>query len=218
MNFRYPYGFSDYHFDEINEPWNDALWNNDQKFLLTAVDKEIKRELNDISKISESFSKKASKGAKVMMKKEDKICLSVDNYSYVTVENIKIPKANKVVIVQFSDGTEEKAVCDENDVFDLKTAISICIMKKLAGGSSNYHKILDTAVELYNDRLVKEEEEKAEQNRIKARKAKNIEKKAKRVAKKREEQIEMQKEAYLRAMNEKACGKHTEMEPVGDNI
>ena len=36
---------------------------------------------------------------------------------------------NKAVIVEFTDGTEEKAVVHEGDVFDLERAVEICVLK-----------------------------------------------------------------------------------------
>ena len=111
-----------------------------------------------------------------------------------------------VVIVEFTDGTSEKAVLHPCDEFSVEQGISICITKKLVGGSSIYNKLIDRAikVKINNDaeKTKKEQEEEAR----KERKKKNDEKKARRKVAKREEYIETQKEAYIRALREVGMG------------
>lgn len=139
---------------------------------------------------------------------------------YVSSTNInpKIVDVNmivpdKVVEVAFLDGTKEKSVCKEPDVFSLEQAISICIAKKIMGGSSKYNKAVKFGIKVYEDKLKKEANEKTEQERIEKRRAKRIankerrakilkEKEAARLIKEKEYMIEIQKEAYLRAMKE----------------
>lgn len=114
---------------------------------------------------------------------------------------------NKVVIVTFADGTTEKALLSKNDVFSLEQGISICITKKIlqdkcGAGSSMYNKIIKRALNVIKSKEAKskailEEKKKREQAEHKAR-----EKRAKQEKAKRERQIEIQKEAYLRAMRE----------------
>lgn len=53
--------------------------------------------------------------------------------------NIIVP--NKVVEVTFTDGSKQKSVCKEPDVFNLEQAISICITKQIMGGSSKYNRL-----------------------------------------------------------------------------
>ena len=121
----------------------------------------------------------------------------------------------KVVIVEFADGTTEKAVAGKFDTFNFEQGISICITKKLismkakgADQSSTaiYNKIINHALKVYdaaraefNAELTKKSAEEKRQRKIAEKKAK---KKAKREAAEREKQIEIQKEAYLRAMKE----------------
>ena len=113
----------------------------------------------------------------------------------------------------FADETKEKSVCREPDVFSLESAISICISKKVMGGSSAYNNAVKRGMKVYEDKQKKEAAEKAEQERIekkrvkrlaykKRRDAKRIEEENQRKKKEREEQIEIQREAYLRAMKE----------------
>lgn len=122
----------------------------------------------------------------------------------VTDVNILVP--NKVVEVTFLDGTKEKSVCREPDVFSLETAISICISKKIMGGSSAYNNAVKRGMKVYKDKLKKEAAEKSKQESIEAKRKKRLAYKerrdARRVEEAKERQIEIQKEAYLRAMKE----------------
>lgn len=124
--------------------------------------------------------------------------------------NIIVP--NKVVEVTFADGTKEKSVCREPDTFSLESAISICISKKIMGGSSAYNNAVKRAMKVYEDKQKREVAEKAEQERIEKKRAKRLaykerravkraEEEKQRKAKEREEQIAIQTEAYLRAMD-----------------
>lgn len=115
-----------------------------------------------------------------------------------------------VVFVDFADGTSEKAVLHPDDTFSLEQGISICITKKLFSmitggfGHSVYNKIINRGVAVY-ERSVKAAEDEAkrretEEKRLANANAKIARKKAKRAAKKREYEIELRKEAYIRAM------------------
>jgi hypothetical protein len=118
--------------------------------------------------------------------------------------NIIVPK--KVVEVTFADGTKQKSVCQEPDVFSLETAISICLLKKIMGGSSAYNNAVKRGVKVYENKLKKIEEDKAEQERIAKKRTKREAYKARRVAKReateKEKAIAIQTEAYIRAMEE----------------
>lgn len=122
----------------------------------------------------------------------------------VNIKDVNILVKDKVVEVTFADGTKQKAVCDEHDKFDLETAISICISKKLFGGSGNYNKAVKAGMKIYNDKLKKIEEDKKLQELIEKKRAKRRARKQKRAeaiaAQKREEAIAIQTEAYIRAM------------------
>lgn len=122
----------------------------------------------------------------------------------VIIKDVNILVPNKVVEVTFADGIKEKAVCREPDVFSLETAIAICISKKIMGGSSAYNNAVKRGVKVYEDKLKEAELAKAEHERIEKKRAKRLaykeKKTAKRKAQEREEKIEIQKEAYIRAM------------------
>lgn len=134
------------------------------------------------------------------------------------ISSIKVIN-NKVVIMKFEDGTVEKAVTNDNDTFNLEQGISICLTKRLLddkqcdGGSSLYNKLVKHALEIYQkniDKEKKEAEEKAEQE--KEERAAQAEREARRIIKEEkqkikekedmEKQINIYKEAYLRAMKE----------------
>lgn len=117
--------------------------------------------------------------------------------------NILVP--NKVVEVTFMDGDKQKAVCQEPDVFSLEQAISICLTKHLLGGSGAYNKAVKNGIKVYQDKQKDEVAAKAEEERIAKRRAKKAAYMKRKAEKKREEQIEIQKEAYVRAME--AIGK-----------
>ena len=113
---------------------------------------------------------------------------------------------NCVVIVEFTDGTSEKAVLHPEDHFSVEQGISICIVKKLVGGSSIYNKLIDRAVKVMINNDAERTKKQIEEEARKERKKKNDEKKARRKAAKREEYIETQKEAYIRALREVGMG------------
>lgn len=119
---------------------------------------------------------------------------------------------DKCVEVLFTDGTTERATVCGGDTYSLEQGISICITKKLISmkcdseGSAIYNKIIKNALRVYKDNRNKEEMAQREIERIEVKieklKAKSAAKRAKRLQAQREEQIEIQKEAYLRAMRE----------------
>lgn len=113
---------------------------------------------------------------------------------------------NHVVIVEFVDGTTEKAVLHPSDQFSVEQGISICITKRLVGGSSIYNKLIDRAVKvMINNDAERTKKAKAEDERKEYNKRRN-ERKARRKSERREEQIELQKEAYVRALRELGIG------------
>lgn len=113
---------------------------------------------------------------------------------------------NCVVIVEFTDDTSEKAVLHPCDEFSVEQGISICITKKFVGGSSIYNKLIDRAIKVMINNDAEKTKREQEDEARKERKKKNDEKKARRKAAKREEYIETQKEAYVRALREVGMG------------
>ena len=120
--------------------------------------------------------------------------------------DVKMKVKNKVVEVAFADFTKEKAVCIEPDVFDMERAIATCVAKKAMGGSGAYNKAVRKGLKVWEKRLKKQEFDKAEKERIEKKRAKlkayKQRRRERKEAEEKERQIEIQKEAYIRAMKE----------------
>lgn len=111
---------------------------------------------------------------------------------------------NRVVAVDFADGTREKAVLDPSDTYIneqnfTEQGISICIAKKLAGGSSIYNKLIDYALRVMKKNEKAKAKAEAEEKARKEKAKKLAKKKEKRRATKKEEQIKIMAEALKRA-------------------
>ena len=117
----------------------------------------------------------------------------IRNKKSVEISDVKILSPNKVVQVVFADGTSEKAVCDKEDTFSLETGITVCIAKKLLGGTKEYNKTIRNALKAM-ERKEKDRKDREERNkRIELKRQKEVEKR-------RERKIKIQEEAYYRAM------------------
>ena len=108
---------------------------------------------------------------------------------------------NHVVIVEFVDGTSEKAVLHPDDKFSIEQGISICITKRLVGGSAIYNKLVSRALKINKRNRLAEAKEEQEKVIRKERAKKYAEKKAARRAAKREEYINVIAEAIARGIN-----------------
>ena len=117
------------------------------------------------------------------------------------------------VIMDWADGVKTKAICEKSDRdnFNLDFGLTICMAKKMidfmkSRGMLDVNETYMKAIDSYHKLLKKKEVSKnAEKERIKAeneakQKARQDEARKKREA--REREIEIQKEAYLRAMKE----------------
>ena len=114
---------------------------------------------------------------------------------------------DRVVKMTFIDGTYTKAVCSENDNFDLDVGITICAMKRLLGTNSDnatraYNRFIDSVHSVMEKNTLKELAEEARKAKEKSKKRKAELKRAARKLKVREEQIDIQKQAILRAQKE----------------
>lgn len=124
----------------------------------------------------------------------------------VEITNIEILN-DRVVKVTFDDESFTKSVCQENDIFDLDVGITVCLMKKMlddgkGNGTRIYNDIIRDAHKLIND---KENEKIKKQMEEEKRKKKAHKAAMKRQAKKmkaKEEAIDIQKQAFIRAMQE----------------
>lgn len=114
---------------------------------------------------------------------------------------------DRVIKVTFTDGTYTKAVCSENDNFDLDMGITICAMKRLLGTSSEnatreYNRFIDSVHSVMEKNTLKELAEEAKKAKEKSKKRKAELKRAAKKLKAREEQIDIQKQAIIRAQKE----------------
>lgn len=102
-----------------------------------------------------------------------------NNIPNMKIKDIEIVVPNKVVKVIFEDETFEKAVCHEDDVFSLETAITICLAKHAIGGSSKYNNSINKAIKNYTRKCEKIAEEKDKIAKMEAKRKKNHLKKLK---------------------------------------
>lgn len=107
---------------------------------------------------------------------------------------------DRVVIVKFADGTQEKAVLYPDDKFTVEQGISICLAKKLMGGSSIYNKVVEYALDIVDKKDQAQKKKIADEAVAKENAAKAAKKRAERKAQKREEYIKTQAEIMARAM------------------
>ena len=119
------------------------------------------------------------------------------------IKNYKVCDNNgiKTLVVDFEDGTKERAVCCAEDEFELARGIEVCVMKHIFG-RDNYKAMLKTAMRQVKAIDKAEEEAKKEKEMIKAKKASAARKKAHYKANKRKKRVAEMKEAYLTAMRE----------------
>lgn len=114
---------------------------------------------------------------------------------------------DRAIKMTFIDGTFTKAVCSENDIFNLDVGITICAMKRLLGTNSDnatkqYNKFINYVHDVMdrNEKIKYAEEAQKEKEKAKKRKAEL--KKAAKKLKAKEEQIDIQKQAIIRAHQE----------------
>lgn len=94
---------------------------------------------------------------------------------------------DKVTIVTFTDGTQEKAICREGDTFSIETGVTICIMKRIL--RLMFKEFGDkSGTNLYNN-MLREALKKKDAFKIEKEKAKEKEKR-KRAAKQRVRELE----------------------------
>lgn len=118
------------------------------------------------------------------------------------IKDVKVYQ--NTVIVIFADNTKTKAVLDPEDNYSLEQGISICITKKLLGedGSNIYNKLIKRALNVIKKNKNAAEADEKKKAEEKAKKKAAAERNKKKKLKKKEEAIEIQKEAYIRAMRE----------------
>lgn len=124
----------------------------------------------------------------------------------VNITNIEMYN-DRVVKVTFDDGSFTKSVCQENDIFDLDVGITVCLMKKMldtgkGDGTRVYNDIIRDAHKLINDKENEKIEKQMEKEKQKKKAHKAIMKKRAKKMKAKEEAIDIQKQAFVRALQE----------------
>ena len=120
-----------------------------------------------------------------------------------SIEKVEFyPPATKMT---FTDGEVVTVVARHGDEFNEEAGVMHCIMKRLFRGTG-YNGMIRSLIKDTHKReaaefLKKREEEEAKEAAIKAREEAR-KKEQKRLAREREEKIEIQREAYIRAMKE----------------
>ena len=138
-------------------------------------------------------------------------------YDVNCIADVKVIN-EKIVLVKFNDNKEYKQVCkEEYDTFSLERALYLAIAKHNDPNKEltsegiehaadelkyqkKYVKIVKDGLRLYENKLKEEQKEKERAELIERKRVKRHQKKTERAARKREEQINIQKEAYIRAM------------------
>ena len=172
-------------------------------YIDTLADTYIKQEEKQPEVSEETKTELTIKNGKIYAKNYDKGFFKSEKMLIPDIKDIKVYN-NTTVIIVFADDTKTVAVLDSKDEFNLEQGISICLTKKLLGdnGSSIYNKLINRAFEVkkQNEEAIQRAEQKKSDeiaNREAARKRLQQVKR-----RKREEAIEIQKEAYIRAMKE----------------
>ena len=111
---------------------------------------------------------------------------------------------DRVTKVTFADNTFAKAVCSDNDHFDLDVGITICCMKKMMGKDGNrvYNDLIRHAHKVITDNDIAREKEAKEKAEAKHKKRKAEMHRIAKKLKAKEEQIDIQKQAIIRAHQE----------------
>lgn len=108
---------------------------------------------------------------------------------------------NKVIIVEFDDGTKEKAICCDTDSFDFERGVEVCVLKHVFG-EDGYKSILKEAMKQIKAVDKSKGDKQKEQEIAKRRKDKAEKRKARRIENRRKRRVAEMKEAYLAAMKE----------------
>lgn len=109
---------------------------------------------------------------------------------------------DRVVTMMFDNGEVYKAICDEADKFDIERGMEVCLLKYFLNGSKNYNNFIRDLKKQYHNKLEEQKKEEENKKHIQHKREKKQAAKRRREERKREEQINIQKEAYIRAMKE----------------
>lgn len=110
----------------------------------------------------------------------------------------------KALVVWFTDGSFTKAVVSNGEEFDFYTGLMVCLFKKYLGenGSKKFNKMMEVAMKKLGD-IDKNKEKQAEEKALAEKKRRKADMKRKAKAlKRKEEAIDIQKQGFVRAMQE----------------
>lgn len=165
---------------------------------------DLQKKLDDLTKTPEVAPETTTKldvrGNNIFVKHYKDGFFESDRRVMPDIKNIRVH--GKTVMVYFADNTHTVAVLNSGDEFSLEQGISICITKKLLGkdGGSIYNKLIRRALKVMDQNEKAERDAAEKKEAAKNRKQAAADKRDKKKAKKREEQIEIQKEAFVRAL------------------
>lgn len=206
------YGMTGLNFNEVASTGTDVshIYSNKtittgNDFKLASIDtrpnyKDSNKDIiNDMESLYPKVINCSPQYLAIEMKKELVIAMN----AMMKIKDVEIIVPNKVVKVTFNDDTFEKAVCHEDDVFSLETAITICMTKHLLGGSGKFNNILAKGVKIVEDKVKAAEEAEKEKARIEAKRLKNhnkrVERRKKKEADARKARIQETAEAIMLA-------------------
>lgn len=141
---------------------------------------------------------------------EDGVEKRSTNLPEITDIKVYHSKDGAALLVTFGDNSFVTAVTRGSDEYSLENGLSICLAKKLLGDkcggwtySNNvYNKWMEHALKTVTNLEKKKEEAKKKEEEHKRFLEKVAEKKRRRAERRKQKAIEIQKEAYLRAMQE----------------
>lgn len=134
---------------------------------------------------------------------------SSDTAGYPTPKPVKVETYNdRVVKVTFEDGSFTKSVCSSNDTFDLDVGITICILKRVMGknGHKLYNNMMRDIHKIMDENEKDKEKARKEKAEHKTKQRKTELKAAAKKAKARQEQIDIQKTAFVEALRVSGIG------------
>ena len=164
---------------------------------------------NAINAVATSYkaitSKESDKGLAVTAAKQPKDSTRQFNVLDILskIKDYKIYNG-KALVVWFTDGSFTKAVVSDGEEFDFYTGLMVCLFKKYFGenGSKKFNKMMEVAMKKLGD-IDKNKEKQAEEKALAEKKRRKADMKRKAKAlKKKEEAIDIQKQGFVRAMQE----------------
>lgn len=224
--------------DANNFYWCDEMFEPYDK-LDNALD-EMMKKINQYDKEIEKMKKETKPIQPKQKTKRERLEEKIAKYQTDSgIESVEIVVMNKVIKIKMDDifshwKSEYKMVCDDQDVFSLERAIYLAYAKDECRGKYTPEGIeayadqitmekkfvarVKAAMKLYECQVELKKLDKEEAAMIQRKKEKRWKQKERRAERKRNEQIAMQKEAYVQAWKEIEELKNHELEKDIDLI